>query len=232
VGTSENQQIVRDIFERAINQRDDAVFDELIGSGYVRLGVSSNEGGTIPEELRVNIARERTEAFGATFMGLTVGCAVCHDHKFDPTTQHDFYSLSAFFNNLDEKPFNDDRPVWTPVVRVPKADKEEVYDHVLARRSALQAKLDAMRLNAPKLVSQWLATKKDAARPVPTNGLTIRLRLDEGKGEVLKNIAPGANPASFKTTTMKPEWGETTWLWPDSFNEGRLGGLLCQPSAW
>lgn len=50
--------------------------DPLIGSGYVRLGVSTNEGGTIPEELRVNIARERTEAFGATFMGLTVGCAV------------------------------------------------------------------------------------------------------------------------------------------------------------
>ena len=89
--------------------------DPLIGSGYVRLGVSSNEGGTIPEELRVNIARERTEAFGATFMGLTVGCAVCHDHKFDPTTQHDFYALSAFFNNIDEKPFNDDRPVWAPV---------------------------------------------------------------------------------------------------------------------
>jgi len=202
--------------------------DPLIGSGYVRLGVSSNEGGTIPEELRVNIARERTEAFGATFMGLTVGCAVCHDHKFDPTTQHDFYSLSAFFNNLDEKPFNDDRPVWTPVVRVPKADKEEVYDHVLARRSALQAKLDAMRLNAPKLVSQWLATKKDAARPVPTNGLTIRLRLDEGKGEVLKNIAPGANPASFKTTTMKPEWGETTWLWPDFRMQSSTRVLLGQ----
>jgi hypothetical protein len=69
--------------------------DPLIGSGYVRLGVSSNEGGTIPEELRVNIARERTEAFGATFMGLTVGCAVCHDHKFDPTTQHDFYALQS-----------------------------------------------------------------------------------------------------------------------------------------
>ena len=86
--------------------------DPLIASGYVRLGVSSNEGGTIPEELRVNIARERTEAYGATFMGLTVGCAVCHDHKYDPTTQKDFYALSAFFNNLEEKPFNDDRPVW------------------------------------------------------------------------------------------------------------------------
>jgi hypothetical protein len=55
--------------------------DPLIASGYVRLGASSNEGGAIPEELRANIARERAEAYGATFMGLTVGCAVCHDHK-------------------------------------------------------------------------------------------------------------------------------------------------------
>ena len=189
--------------------------DPLIGSGYVRLGVSSNEGGTIPEELRVNIARERTEAFGATFMGLTVGCAVCHDHKFDPTTQHDFYSLSAFFNNLDEKPFNDDRPVWAPVVRVPKADRTDAYNHVLARRSELQAKLNAMRFDARNLTTQWLATKKDPARPVSTDKLVVRLRLDEGGGEELKNSAPNANPASFKTTTMKPEWGETTWLWPD-----------------
>ena len=189
--------------------------DPLIGSGYVRLGVSSNEGGTIPEELRVNIARERTEAFGATFMGLTVGCAVCHDHKFDPTTQRDFYSLSAFFNNLDEKPFNDDRPVWTPVVRIPKRDKEDSYNRVLARRSELQEKLNAMRRDALSLVARWLAMKKDVARPVATNDLMIRLRLDEGSGEVVKNSAPNANPASFKTTTMKPEWGETTWLWPD-----------------
>jgi len=189
--------------------------DPLIGSAYVRLGVSSNDGGTISEELRVNIARERTEAFGATFMGITVGCAVCHDHKFDPTTQRDFYSLSAFFNNLDEKPFNDDRPVWAPVVRVPKADKAEAYNRVLVRRSELQQRLDTMRLDARNLVTQWLAAKTDPARAVSGDKLIIRLRLDEGTGEELKNSAPNANPATFKTTTMKPEWGETTWLWPD-----------------
>ncbi|HYK48430.1 MAG TPA: DUF1553 domain-containing protein, partial [Terriglobales bacterium] len=202
--------------------------DPLIGSGYVRLGVSSNEGGTIPEELRVNIARERTEAFGATFMGLTVGCAVCHDHKFDPTTQHDFYALSAFFNNLDEKPFNDDRPVWTPVVRVPKPDKEGEYNRILAHYSELQWKLNAMRLNAPNLVARWLATKKDLARPVSTDGLMVRLRLDEGSGEELKNSAPNANPASVRTTTMKPEWGETTWLWTDFRMQSSTRVLLGQ----
>ena len=202
--------------------------DPLIGSGYVRLGVSSNEGGTIPEELRVNIARERTEAFGGTFMGLTVGCAVCHDHKFDPTTQHDFYSLSAFFNNLDEKPFNDDRPVWAPVVRVPRADKQDAYNRVLAHRSELQAKLNAMCLDAHNLVAQWLASHNNAPRAVATNGLVIRLRLDEGSGEILKNTSPNASPANFKTTTGKAEWGETTWLWPDFRMQSSTRVLLGQ----
>jgi hypothetical protein len=189
--------------------------DPLIGSGYVRLGVSSNEGGTIPEELRVNIARERSEAFGATFMGLTVGCAVCHDHKFDPTTQHDFYSLSAFFNNLDEKPFNDDRPVWAPVVRIPKAENQEAYNRVLSQRSNLLGRLDDLRRNSHSLVAQWLASGNHAPRPVDTTALMVRLRLDEGSGEVLRNSAPNPNPATFRTTILKPEWGETTWLWPD-----------------
>lgn len=189
--------------------------DPLIGSGYVRLGVSSNEGGTIPEELRVNIARERTEAFGATFMGLTVGCAVCHDHKFDPTTQHDFYALSAFFNNLDEKPFNDDRPVWAPVVRIPTAQNQDAYNRVLAQRSQLQGKLSEMRANSHDLVTQWLASGNNAPRAVATNGLVLRLRLDEGSGEEFRNSAPNANPATFHSSILKGEWRETTWLWPD-----------------
>jgi len=202
--------------------------DPLIASGYLRLGVSSNEGGTIPEELRVNIARERTEAFGATFMGLTVGCAVCHDHKFDPTTQHDFYALSAFFNNIDEKPFNDDRPVWAPVVRIPTAQNLGAYDRVLAERSELQSKLNQMRRNSRGLVTQWLASGNKPARAVATDGLVLRLRLDEGKGEELKNSAPNANPASFNTATLKGEWGETTWLWPDFRMQSSTRVLLGQ----
>jgi hypothetical protein len=188
--------------------------DPLIASGYVRLGESSNEGGTIAEELRFNIARERTEAFGATFMGLTVGCAVCHDHKFDPTTQKDFYSLTAFFNNLDERPFNQDRPVWAPVVRIPKQESREAYDRVFARRAELLAQLRSMRLRQRDLVQQWLVSGKNPPQGVSTDKLLIRLRLDEGGGDVLHNSAPHASPASFSATTVPPEWGETTWLWP------------------
>ena len=189
--------------------------DPLIASGYVRLGVSSNEGGTIPEELRVNIARERTEAFGATFMGLTVGCAVCHDHKYDPTTQKDFYSLSAFFNNLEEKPFNNDRPVWEPVARVPKPHNQSEYNRVFAERSALAEQLRTMRLQQRTLIERWLSSRKDPPQPVSAEKLVLRLRLDEGGGEVLKNNAPHAQTATFPIGKFKPQWGETTWLWPD-----------------
>jgi len=189
--------------------------DPLIGSGYVRLGVSSNEGGTIPEELRVNIARERTEAYGAAFMGLTVGCAVCHDHKFDPTTQKDFYSLSAFFNNLDEKPFNDDRPVWAPVARVPKPANGDAYDRALAERTDLQMKLNGMVVEQRELVGKWLRSGQSPPLRVPEDKLLLRLRMDEGGGTTLRNAAPNANPVSYSVTGGKPEWGETTWLWPD-----------------
>jgi hypothetical protein len=189
--------------------------DPLIASGYVRLGVSSNEGGTIPEELRVNIARERTEAFGATFMGLTVGCAVCHDHKYDPTTQKDFYSLSAFFNNLEEKPFNDDRPVWAPMTRLPKPQNQEAYNRVLAQRSELAERVRALRLEERPLVEQWIRSQQNVPQPVSTDKLELRLRLDESGGEVLKNSAPHAQTASFPIGKLKPQWGETTWLWPD-----------------
>ena len=189
--------------------------DPLIASGYVRLGVSSNEGGTIPEELQFNLARERTEAYGATFMGITVGCAVCHDHKYDPTTQKDFYALSAFFNNIDELPFNGDRPVWAPVARIPKPQNREAYDRLFARRSELAGQLDALRLNEKQLIENWLQSRQSIPQPVAVEKLMLRLRLDEGGGDALKNSAPNPQPASFPLGKSKGQWGETTWFWPD-----------------
>jgi hypothetical protein len=187
--------------------------DQIVASGYVRSGVSSNEGGTIPEELRVNIARERTEAYGAAFLGLTVGCAVCHDHKYDPTTQKDFYQLSAFFNNINEQPFNGDKPNWAPVVRIPKPQNLEAYNRILSKRAELQRQLQALRLQDRVLIQNWLASKQNPAQPVSTDKLKLRLRLDEGGGDVLKNSAPDGK--TFPLGKFKPQWGETTWLWPD-----------------
>jgi len=189
--------------------------DPLIGGGYVRLGLSSNEGGTIPQELKVNIARDRTESFGAMFLGLTVGCAVCHDHKYDPTTQKDFYALSAFFNNIDEVPYNKDRPVWTPVARVPLPANEAAFNKIIAKQTALNAQLEEMRNHECELVKQWIAQGQKRPQAVSNDKLALRLKLDESGGEVLKNSAPHAQTASFPIGKIKPQWGETTLLWPD-----------------
>ena len=76
-----------------------ATLDQRIATGFIRSGVTTNEGGIIEDEYAEIYAKDRAETVSAAFIGLTVGCATCHDHKFDPIRQKDFYSLGAFFRN-------------------------------------------------------------------------------------------------------------------------------------
>jgi len=188
--------------------------DTLIASAFLRAGISSGEGGTLIEELRVNNKRERAEAFGAAFLGLTTGCAVCHDHKFDPITRKDFYQLTAFFNNLTENPSNDDREDWPPFIRVPKENNRAAYEQVLARRSELEHQIRQRRAHARELVAAWLKDSKAPARAVSTEGLQARFRFDEQKGVTFVNSAPTPKLTSAAATESPVIWGEGIWLWP------------------
>lgn len=78
--------------------------DQLIASGFNRLHLIIDRGTALPEESFMRNVVDRVTAVGTAFMGLTVQCSVCHDHKYDPITQRDFYSLYAFFNNFDGEP--------------------------------------------------------------------------------------------------------------------------------
>jgi len=188
--------------------------DTLIASAFLRAGISSGEGGTLIEELRVNNKRERAEAFGAAFLGLTTGCAVCHDHKFDPITRKDFYQLTAFFNNLTENPSNDDREDWPPFIRVPKEDNRATYEQVLVRRSEFEDQVRQRRLQARELIAAWLKDAKSPAQAVSATGLQARFRFDEQKGITFANSAPASKPASVSATESPVIWGEGVWLWP------------------
>ena len=75
-----------------------ATLDQLIATGFVRNNTTTNENGVIEEEVRVQYVKDRADTSGTVFLGLTVGCATCHDHKFDPISQKDHYALEAFFN--------------------------------------------------------------------------------------------------------------------------------------
>ncbi|HEY2784655.1 MAG TPA: PSD1 and planctomycete cytochrome C domain-containing protein [Fimbriiglobus sp.] len=76
--------------------------DQLVATGFQRNTGLNEEGGADPEQFRVERTIDRTNTIGAVWLGLTVGCCQCHDHKFDPLTQKDYYSLYAFFNSCDE----------------------------------------------------------------------------------------------------------------------------------
>lgn len=78
--------------------------DQLIASGFHRLHLIIDRGTALPEESHYRNVLDRVTSVGTAFLGLTVQCAVCHDHKYDPITARDFYQLSAFFNNLDADP--------------------------------------------------------------------------------------------------------------------------------
>jgi len=77
--------------------------EQIIATGFNRNHKITQEGGVIPEEYRVEYVSDRTLTFGKAFLGLSVECAKCHDHKYDPISQKDYYSLFAFFNNVPEK---------------------------------------------------------------------------------------------------------------------------------
>ena len=202
--------------------------DQLVATGFVRCNLTTNEGGTIPEEVYVNQTRDRVEAFGATFLGLTTACTACHDHKFDPLTQRDHYGLAAYLGNTLEKPWDLNIAEPAPVLRLPKEENRATAELVLGKRAELQEKLDARRVRGRELVAAWLAAG-NRPNPVSSDGLELRLRLDEGKGDVVKNSAPRAKIAEFKADTNPLIWGENSWFWPsmrmDILTRLRLGDL-------
>ena len=188
--------------------------DTLVASAFLRAGISSGEGGTLIEELRVNNKRERAEAFGAAFLGLTTGCAVCHDHKFDPITQKDFYQLTAFFNNLTENPSNDDRKDWPPFIRVPKETERAAYEQVLAEALVDRKRDRPAPCASSQLVAAWVKQSKSPPQPVSPAGLQVHFRFDEQKGTTFINSAPNAQPPTVTATESPVIWGEGLKLWP------------------
>ena len=87
-----------------------ATRDQLVASGFNRMHLIIDRGTALPEESYTKNVLDRVTAVGTTFLGMTVNCASCHDHKYDPLTQKEFYSLFAFFNNLDGQPETAGRP--------------------------------------------------------------------------------------------------------------------------
>ncbi|MDR3618476.1 MAG: PSD1 and planctomycete cytochrome C domain-containing protein [Paludisphaera borealis] len=117
--------------------------DQVIATGFNRCHVSTSEGGSIEEEVYVRNVVDQVDTNSTVFLGLTVGCARCHDHKYDPVRQKDYYQLFAFFNNIDGPALDGNVSKWAPIVKVPSAEQTAALKAADAKLADLRGKLAA-----------------------------------------------------------------------------------------
>jgi hypothetical protein len=181
----------------------DATLDQKIATGFQRNHRINSETGSIAEEFQAENLVDRVSAVGTVWMGLTVGCARCHDHKYDPITARDFYSLYAFFNSVDEIGNGgraDPRGNFNPVLRLPSPELDAQLAAKTAELKRERSKLEALDQKLAPRQADWEPTAFNSGpvwevlRPIRAtadSGVTLRMLPD---GSV---ITGGATPPAF-----------------------------------
>jgi hypothetical protein len=185
-------QVAGDLLDRPTRR-------QRLATAFNRLHRMTGEGGSIAEEYRNEYVSDRVHTFGTAFLGLTVECARCHDHKYDPITIKDYYGLGAFFNSIDEWGTYDNsqfRP--TPTLLLPSAQQEKIQTDLRSKVAALEARLGELEKTRHEAFRQWL-TRSDLQPILP--GLVGHYPLDRLMvGNKLENLAdaisPGVNSAA------------------------------------
>ncbi|MCB9873763.1 MAG: DUF1553 domain-containing protein [Planctomycetaceae bacterium] len=193
----------------------DATVEQMVASGFNRNNGTTDEGGAIAEEYRVEYVVDRVKTTSTVWLGLTMECAQCHDHKYDPISQADYYRFFSFFNVSEDAGMQTRNGNAEPTVKVADPEKEaklpktreelaaaeqQLKDHVTAAEPEFQAWATAKE-------SEVAANKLDL---VPTDAL-LHFTLDEGKG---KKAADSVDPSRQGTIQGKEQWVAT------QFNQG------------
>lgn len=126
----------------------DPTLEQKVATGFVRMNPSTSEGGAIPAEFQAKNNFDRTENFGTVFLGMSLVCARCHTHKYDPIPQTEYYRLMAFFNSTAENPMDGNKYEYGPVMRAPKTQAD--WD----KWSQLSKEQDAIIVAAKDLFSR------------------------------------------------------------------------------
>ncbi len=174
-----------------------ATLDQVIATGFNRNHRTSGEGGIVPEEFRVEYVAERTDTTSTVWLGLTMGCARCHDHKYDPISQKDFYRLFAYFNNVPEKGLVYNFGNEEPYVKAPTPDQQARLAG-LDRKAAQAA--DRYTALAPKLAKAQHKWEKRLAKGGTVDWtVTEGLLVDRDRKEELdgKRFVDGGDTAKF-----------------------------------
>jgi hypothetical protein len=134
-----------------------ATLDQRVASAYNRLNRTSAEGGLQPKEYLAKYASDRVRTLAAVWMGGTLGCAECHDHKFDPFTARDFYSMKAFFADIKETGLMPDRgkEAWGSLLSLPTAEQQKQIETLRQQLAAARERLAAQMKSLEPKRAAW-----------------------------------------------------------------------------
>ena len=166
--------------------------EQIAATGFNRNHRLNGEGGRIVEEWFAETVIDRVETTGATWMALTLGCCRCHDHKFDPVTQKEFYQFFAFFNSIDESGVLDGESTNTkPILRMPKPEQAARLDELDKLLAAANAEVQAAEKNVPAAQAAW-EQQLGAAAAEPQWVVLQPAQLTSSGGAVLATEPDGA----------------------------------------
>jgi hypothetical protein len=140
---------------------DNPSLDQLVASGFNRNHPLNGEGGRIPEENRVEYVFDRTETTSMVWMGLTVGCARCHDHKFDPITQREYFQLYSYFNHIAESGSVDAGGNANPVMNVPTLQQRQRIKQLDGEIADNETKKHLSYVELAESRQEWIRRRQD-----------------------------------------------------------------------
>ncbi len=214
------EQIAGDLLPNASDE-------QRLATGFHRCNITTNEGGTIADENLANYARDRVETTAWVWLGLTANCAVCHDHKFDPITMRDFYSMSAFFRNTTQGALDGNVKDSKPIMFLPQPEDSARFTAINGELAAARDAQAKRRREAAATIEAWQKTVKADELNVDSDKLALHAPLNEGKGNDFKVIRAQAqkptcdldlsvDAKSPKGTSLP----EVDWEWR---KDGKLG---------
>lgn len=174
--------------------------DEVLPTAFNRLHGHVMEGGIVLEEYRVEYVADRTHTFGTAFLGLTMECARCHDHKYDPLPTKDYYSLTSFFANIDESGlisfFTEKTP--TPAMPLSTPEADAVFAQAIADELQAEDAMEELQTETKQseIFTDWLEFHRPA---VQWPGLVVHLSFDAMEDETLANSVDLYNPAKTQS---------------------------------
>ncbi|HYE18195.1 MAG TPA: DUF1553 domain-containing protein [Tepidisphaeraceae bacterium] len=180
-----------------------ATKEQRLATAFNRLHTQNEEGGIVEEEFRVAYVTDRVNTFGTAFLGMTFECSRCHDHKYDPISQKDFYAMFAFFQNIDESGqttyFTDATPV--PAMLLSTEEQDRKLAELERKVGEAERGLTAARVEAAGRAQAFWAMPREGRAPavVPVGAWAF----DRIEKNAVKSELPNGKPAvAFEATTV------------------------------